>query len=812
MDAKALTLYPRLQKVLSSKYREELVEINEECLKSPCLSLVNIYSVFIDATLPLTSSSNVPYSALDLRNDAEKLNSHLSSFIGFIYEDYLNVSMATRYDYARKAVRAFGEFASRYGLILRKFKLATGKASEDVLDGINSFRSHSPNQERLSYYEGWCCESKDGRQQNIHLATIYDSYGKVFTDRIHSAIGNYTRTLKRQVVSTVVSELTSLLNEFTRHCKTVEDLEYALKSENSTVFMENIFNSMFFTAMINDTDIKGYPPRWFNTVRYFTECFINTSIFEEPLKPFLVPEFKSPQNDRYSISIGGKFNDDEEQRWLVDIPLEIKDEEALNVIHERLSRDLEHIRIVSHNIFIEALKRHKRNLRYIEQCQIKPLPIKGVMKRYFPIGLESIGNTVATFHHYSYDLELSNLPKFYGFPSQTKSLTRELNLPNISTLNALISLLILEHPKITPSWLESWELFDKHGNQVGFKQVGNQWVAVSFKNRKGASKAQQEVILNAYSRSIVEFLIEYTRFVRESLKRKGGSDWRYVLLISSLKNPERPNALGKRLATFGEYQQSLAVNTYSNKPILAPYRWNYPKFRTIHKISSTVLNRLLTVTDAEKLASIVSPRSIRKARGLQIYFETQSLKAVSEALGHKAVKLELLGRYLPKPLMDFFNQRWVRQFQNCIIYEALKESPYLFDALDFNESELEEFLCNHGLHDLPENLKQTGDSLSDQENQALKGDMDELVFTLSVPLFQVLIAIQTVVDTASPNEEFLPIVERWYQSAIFILSHFSLNGRSTNYRRPDHECIPLYEEALDNPLEIDTFKESILCR
>ncbi|MEZ8189618.1 hypothetical protein [Vibrio sp. 1F279] len=811
MDSKALALYPKLQTVLSSKYRKELLEITEKYLKSPSLSLVNMYSVFVDVAVNPSTSSNVAYSALDIRNDVDKLNFHLSSFIGFLYEDYLDFSITTRYDYARKAFRVFSEFASRYGLMLRDIKLATGKVSEDALDCIDSFRALNPSQEILSYYDVWSCESKEGKQQNIHLATIHDCYGKVFTERIHSAIRNYTKTLKHKVVNSVLSELTSLLNEFTRHCKSVEELEHALKSENSTAFMENIFNSMIFTAMINGLDIKGYTIRWSNNVNHFTNCFINTNIFEEPLKPFLIPEFKSPEDDRHSISIGGKLNDKEEQRWLVDIPLEIKDEEALNLIRKRLTRDLDHIRIVSHKIFIDILERHKRNLRYIDQGEVKPLPIKGSLKRFFPMGVEHLDNTVATFYHYAYGLELTNLPTFYGFPAQTESLVRELNLPTISTLNALISLLVLEHPKITPSWLESWELFDRHGNQVGFKQVSNQWLAVSFKNRKGATKAQQEVILNAYSRSIVELLIEHTCFARESLKGKGGDNWRYVLLTSNLKRPERPITLGKGFAAQGAYQQALAVNSYSNKPTLTPYRSSYPQFKTIHRIPPTVLNRVLTITEAEELASIVTPRSIRKARGLQIYLETQSLKAVSEALGHKDVKLELLGRYLPRPLMDFFNQRWIRQFQNGIIYEALKESPYLFDALDFDESKLEEFLCNHGLHDLPENLKQAGSCPSNQENQSFTENMDELVFTLSIPLFQVLIAIQTVIDKASLYDEFKPVVERWYQSAIFILSHFSLDGRSTSYRRPEQECIPLYEEALNNPLDIQLFKENLLC-
>ena len=364
------------------------------------------------------------------------------------------------------------------------------------------------------------------------------------------------------------------------------------------------------------------------------------------------------------------------------------------------------------------------------------------------------------------------------------ALIAELNLPTLETLNAFIALLILEHPLITPSWLEFWELFDKHGNQVGFFQSGKQWLIRSVKNRRGAMLAQQEVILTPYSKGLVEALIEHTAFARATMKQHGDNNYRYMILIwpSPMKKPIRYEQLGDRLRHARSYYQKLAV-----------------------------ASNVLTQDDAEQLASIITPRTIRKSRGLQIYLETRSLRAVAEALGHAKIDTELLGKYLPAPLMDFFNARWVRQFQNAIIYQALKDSPYLFDALDFNEDKLTEFLENHGLGTLPDQLTKVKEGSLDVQ-EVLDHRLDELVFMLSIPLFQVLIALQQVITSASEEEAFKPVVERWCEVAEFILSQFATTGKSANFYNGDKACQTLYQCALANPLPIDSFKEGLLCR
>lgn len=785
MRAKQLYYFPKLQTVLSNEYRREIESlISKWAKKTEIPACLNIYSSFVD--ICIRKSGAAQYSAFDIRNNEGSLNAHISALIGFIHSE-LETSANALYRYTLFFKNAFREFASRYNIPLQNIKISEIKLTNDMEDSIALYQSMNTDASLIEYYSGWECEDKEGNSQSLHLATWHDTYGAELTTQVHIVISNYAKKHKRTTLPNLLSMLVNLLNEFTEHCKTKKELEHSLKAEKSSAFMERILNSMLFKSMINSNDPKSFIKTWKSTVKYFKNCFIDTGFFEEPLKPFLEPAFREPNTSVHTISIGGDLNEKEKERWLLDIPLEIKDEATLDVIHQRLNRDLEHICTVSRKMFKDIKHRQKRNMKYRKTGTVKYLKGDTRKRNNVPIGINNLDNTIASFYFHGFDLGEKAI-SFLGFTNQTDILRQELNLPSPQTLNVFASLLILEHPKITPAWLQEWELFDKKGKKIGLKQTGNQWIAVSFKNRKGSTTAQQEVILTENSKLIVEELIKHTRFAREALKKKGNSDYRYVMLTASMQKANRPKVIGKQLSKQGKYHQALVTDSYDDNKQL-----------------------ILSRSETKKLAEIITPRNIRKARGLQIYLETKSLKAVSEALGHNELRINLMESYLPKPLMDYFNKRWIRQFQNAIIFEALKDSPCLFDALDFDESALNEFLNNHRLGDLPENLERASSSACNEENQEHINNLDELVFMLSTPLFQVLLAIQNVIDNAKQEDEFKPIIKKWYQSAVFILSHFALKQKSERYRRPPEEAIPLYESALNNPLDLVRFKENILC-
>ena len=780
MNKEQLDKFPKLKQVLSPAFRDQLKCIFDEISPKFTKSLLNSYSLFIALTETETN-----YTALDILNSEEKLNHQLRTLVGFIYTDIIPVSLRTKYTTASLFKRAFRTLAEQNQLTVTPISLSFRSLSDDARHCQQHFTAQSINQEAVKYYQGWTCVSKEGKHVNLHLAPFRDAFGEAMTSNIYQALRDYALTQKSSSLRSNSLYIITILNLLSCHCKTPEQLSQRLQPIQSVRLMEEVMLDYFFDAQIKGNSTKHATKQWGCMVYVFTSCFIDTGVFAPPATAFITPHWKEPKNHKHSISVGGKLSKNEIDRWLVNIPLTIKDDDALVVIYQRLNQDLEHIKTVSEQMVERIKQRHQRNNGYIETGMTKPLPVKGNKNknRGFPIGADHINNTVATFYHYGAG-EILDFPMFLGFAGKKAALIVELNLPTLETLNAFIALLILEHPLITPSWLEFWELFDKHGNQVGFFQSGKQWLIRSVKNRRGAMLAQQEVILTPYSKGLVEALIEHTAFARATMKQHGDNNYRYMIQIwpSPMKKPRRYELLGERLSHARSYNQKLAV-----------------------------ASNVLTQDDAEQLASIITPRTIRKSRGLQIYFETRSLRAVAEALGHAKIDTELLGKYLPAPLMDFFNARWVRQFQNAIIYQALKDSPYLFDALDFNEDKLNEFLENHGLGTLPDQLTKVKEGSLDVQD-VLDHRLDELVFMLSIPLFQVLIALQQVITSASEEEAFKPVVERWCEVAEFILSQFATTGKSANFYNGDKACQTLYQCALANPLPIDSFKEGLLCR
>ena len=89
--------------------------------------------------------------------------------------------------------------------------------------------------------------------------------------------------------------------------------------------------------------------------------------------------------------------------------------------------------------------------------------------------------------------------------------------------------------------------------------------------------------------------------------------------------------------------------------------------------------------------------------------------------------------------------------------------------------------------------------------QAQIESINEVVYTLSTPLLQVLIAIQSVVEAAIDSHVFNPIIEKWYEAATFILTSLDLESRVGK------DTALLLENAKNNPIDVNHFKENLLC-
>ncbi|WP_318451989.1 hypothetical protein [Photobacterium leiognathi] len=780
MNVKILNELSLLKTALSVEYSNYLTLAAESSINSTRIQpALNIYAAFCY----LVKQAN--YSALEILNDASSLNAHFQSLIGFVY-NYDDITIKRRYEIGNGLKNLFCYIAQDKHLTLDEVKLSVVKITEEASSCLAQFRELNIDKSKSDYLDGWQVLSKEGKEHEVHLDTLYVNFGEAFTNKVHLALKNYAFTQKSSSLSSELNELKRLFVGIAtvyndRDGLTIETL---LSRNYVQLLFHKVFKVLFVRSQAAHNCPKSFHAKWRDTINYYTECFINTGVFAEPHKPFIVPDWKDPKDAAPTFSIGGNATQPENLRWFANIPLKIKDEEAVSIIQQRVDRDMAHVRHVCLLKFEELLEREDRNKAFQSTGLVKPLSGTVGYKKYKNfVGEDKLDNTVATFYAHGIAAKDTGYLSFLGFSGNASQFNTELNLPNGSTLNVLLTLLVMEHPLITPSWLEKWDLFDVNGNMVGYKQVGNQRIAVSHKSRKGSTNAQQEVVLNEFSKSIVEFLMRHTRMSREYLKQKGDVNWRKMILTATATSVIRPSNLNTTLHSAIDFYDWLQDETLFDK-------------------SSDI-----TLEDAQAISDIHSLRSIRRHRGFQIYLETRSMDAVAEALGHEKKDANLLTSYIPKPLMDFFNARWIRQFQNAILLEAMKDSVHRLDAVNMRAQDIEEFLSNHGISNIPEHFDHgfTQQTTTDSEVSESLG-FDKLTYTISTSLLQLLMAIRFVVESSDDEESFLDIVAHWYQSAVFVLDTLSSGKHSA-----DDDLMGMLDIATNNTLDTDSIKGALLC-
>jgi len=784
LNSVAIKSLPAVQKALSPAFKKLLSDNTPKA----CLGVVvNNYSAYI-STFKATG-----YEALDILNSPESLLKQLRGFVGFMYSQY---DCKRSYDVAYHVIKTF-KALTEYEIDTPQLSLT--KVNGDIRQCIVEFKSLQVRPERFAYLDGWQLKSKEGKVFNFAIGEFHEAFGDDLTADIYRHVYEYGTTQKSTTLRHIFHVFTVLLNSFTAHCNSADDFRAQLTTNKLSAFLEKVMWCSFSRHLAKGNKSAIFFATWAKIINIFRICFIDSGLIDEPVRPILTPSFKEDSQPIAKVATGGKLTSTEEQLWLASIPLHIKDEAAIQIIEDRLRKSEDHVRESYHVVFEQIKEKHKRNLKFAKTGRVKP--IRGVcggvkINEYVRVGRDHLENSIATFYEHGIGAAVASQEVFFG-GSQTNhdnlknsALVNELNLPTTSTLGALCTLLVLEHPQLTPSALQNWELFDKKGQITGYKQVGGSYVIVVYKNRKGALKAQQDIVLNEYSQSIVKTLIGHTALARQYLQANPSTDeyqenaWRYMLIKADLN----------KASWCGNFSANI-----SSLPMGSDYRqWVYN-----HSSNMNEDDKLL-------LSKSVGLRSGRKLRAIRTYIKTHSLREVAEILGHKTVNVDLLNKYLPSALMNFFNARWIRQFQNALIYIAMQESDYLFEAVDIKPENIDEFLKNHGIHDIPKLFDKFKNdaALSLIEKEEPRERFDEVTLAITKNVLRVLIAIKSIVDSSKEAQDgqiFRDIVSTWYEAATLILTE---DARESTINA---ERSQLIATAKKNPLDIQLVVGALTC-
>lgn len=699
-------------------------------------TLSNLILLF-EAYLQLTDQA-CPASALDTPVIRTRL---ATEFIAALHSARFKSNGHWGATYAR--VRAFISLVeSAFGNISPRPKVnVRGVPTDELKTLVERFDRAPLDANRERFWQGWMGRNRDGQPCHFKFATLYDHCGLEFTERLFSAC---CEMLNRGACKTVpcVNELASFI---------ARNPDIRPSAFQDPVELEDILVE-FFTTYITDAHERGNKiqvalSKW----RYFSQ-FLTTHvlghIWAEPYGGLPSPKVEAIPGTRTNVR---KTADGHEVKLtlLTPVPLSVSDTQAKDLLFGDIEREANYIRVWANHEVDAIWERRERRLALALEGQAAVVgtntAANGAKWRISRDNPDRLKHAAATFEAWGITPCADSAKRHVSlaYPRPLSELYVELGLPTQCHLMAHAALLILDHPAITPSFLEKLEIYDRTGRLIGLETTDEQTYLVGAKPRKGAELAQQKILLNARTEQIVHQVIAITAPLRTYMKGKNDKRWRNLFLISST------------VAAKPTKWRSSLINQYQP--------WLSSRF---------VATLGLTRAGADDLAARFGLKRLRATAGVLVYLRTGSVQKMADMLGHTHVSPKLLDHYLPQAIQEYFAERWVRIVQEGLIVEAMKGSPRLLEATSFSSlAELDQFLENHAFS--PPTAYMTSPDASSSRNS--EAHHNRVLIGLDKPVLTLLLSIKEAVDTSVAS---LPgRAHHWAKLAVHVKAYIEETGR-----------------------------------
>lgn len=639
-------------------------------------------------------------------------------FIGAINsEKFMAVSTCMRKKYTSAFARAMATLNSKVSFLE---EVGSGReiAPREV-EFATAFDTRKFSEEKIWLLRGWWTQNKNGTRSHLPLYPMYVRMGRRFTERFYEACAAHIRG---RVVGQLVG-VRALVAFLARNSEVTEKnlLDRAYCSKFWRNFLIDFTQSSYNDGegMLASTIINGWNNQFIPLVR---DCLVPAGLFAAPLGGYPNPRGKTSRGRVSNVVIDDGIH--VKTKLLTRMPLHLSDAEAMQTLFVEIRRDIDLIRRWAES---EVLRTNRRiDVRLANENE-------GVPRDIQPVGTNTSGhkfissqgnpkaliNAAATLKKHGFiPRGVKGVDVRLLYPSPLNKTAQELGLPVTGSIVPYLTILVAEHPAITTSFLENFQLYNTAGVRVGMAKTDGGYYLIGDKPRRGPADAEQRILLSAAALDAVEGLLRLTEPIRKYMRDRGDDDWRYLLLScgKGFGDPYRIRKLAPQTC-FKERLRSIADGLHQHCDI--------------------------SLTQAHSLAKRFSLGRLRASAATLVYLETQSAQKMAEALGHKHYEPDLLSRYLPPALQDFFQERWIRIFQNGILAEALKDSPYLLQSTDFeSDEELRSFLSQHALKLLP----------SEETSETRRESQSEVAFGLDVGIFTTLIGIERAVIGAIAKE------------------------------------------------------------
>ncbi|MVW84784.1 hypothetical protein EI969_02265 [Pseudomonas sp. PB101] len=589
----------------------------------------------------------------------------------------------------------------------------------------------------VHYWNGWEVVSTKGVSSYLPIAFLWRSHGQEFAEEVFQNMRRYLEKTARLNIAE--------FNAFVKFLGQNPDqwppsaFHHPIKIKNCFVqFMLVYFNN----SAANGLDIPSRTRSYSKFIFSIEEAFLQGGVWAKPFGGSL-PKPYTTDTPGAETNITN-MNDGEtiKEKLITQIPLQITDRSAIELLFRTINEDI--------NLILAWAKSRVRDLRKRQITRNRlastGTPIIASWPKSIRVAAMGEANFCATFNMYGLKYIRDNFATLFGEKAEKSKIAPFFVLPGRDDFYFFQFLLVHGHPCITESFFLNFELYNKSGQLSGILKTDTGHQLVGYKDRRKGDLSEQKIDLTPREAVLIRQIITLTAPLRSELKSAGDDNWRYLFLQCSHElnypNINKPRKLTKNqtVETMEEIISQLSVHTKRSRSELKNF---------IHRVSLTTL---------------------RASCGVAIYLKTKSVEEMAKALGHSEYNSSLLSRYLPEPILAFFQTRWIRAFQRGIICEAMKDSPYLLQVASFQSmDELHEFLENHAIKEIPPHLlypeKNRTNRVPAHSEPITAPYIERVLISIDVGILTALLSVQAAVSASPRRSEISALALYWSEFA-----------------------------------------------
>lgn len=575
-------------------------------------------------------------------------------------------------------------------------KLLKIKISKD-----SKFDYTKVDQEKFTFFRGWFI-SNSKNQVFVDFISFYNKFGKDITN-------DYFKKLELFVLSKGIKPFSNNRALVCKLLNLLADKNEILLTHYDIV---QLMKEYFIYHQEKGHNINGKKQEW----NWFIGLCYSVFNLTEYEQYFL------SKTQNYNTHINTKNGKNYKTKLITEIPLEIYDNEAFDILFKKINQD---VNLINQWADYIINYHYQKFLTVKEDFKVKT---DYYNKKVTDIAMLKFGkyDKINQSHIYDQDSYL-----------------------NRNVLFAIGVKLILNHPEITDTFISNCLYLDEKDNIIGINCTDQGTYLIGYKLRRGQSLAEQKILLNEETYKMISILLEMTQDIRNSLKNDNNKLYKKLFISASVNN--------------------LTVTDFLNSGFLV----NKEPFN--HIINYLQKEQNISYDDSIIFTKNISLTKVRASRGVQVYFETQSTTQMAKALGHVKYDPQLLSRYLPDSILEFFQRRWILLFQKGIICEAMKDSEFLLKASNFKTmAQLNTFLENHTLKNIP--------NISNKNNNESKDDNLKVYISVDEEKIAALLSIGRAIENSKDMNKVSAKALYWKQLGEEIVKEINNNHSYSQYR------------------------------